>query len=1114
MTDSILPGFSAFCFGASACLQALEFLRTRRRGRLLATIAWTGLALRPLFLSAAPAYGQIPAALCAAIATAAILAAVAPLGPGPVPKGWRIAALGGAAACAAASLALWSSPLAALPSYVLAAACLIAAAPNVAERSASPAERLALGGLLLPWAAVLAAFPFLALRGFGATVLFAAELAAMVPALAALAATRGRLAGAATRAAAAKLDAIFHDHAVPFLLIEPESGRIVEANQGAADFYGYSREELQQLRICQLNVIPEAELKPLRQQAAKRTRGRFLFTHRLRSGELRSVEAHSCPAPQADGPTLLFSIIHDVTDRLRAEDELGRERENERRFTALVMAMTNNMHNLLWATDLQGRCVFANRAFAEVMGSSQGEVLGAPPRVPLSRFDGPVPAEAARERRSCVWSGELRGVFRAFEVDETPLLSDDGALLGSVGSAREITKRLMAEQALRASETRYRVLVETASEGIWTFDAKGRTTYVNQAVCRMLGCRAEELLGHPKTDFLFAEDLEAYAARSANPPAVERYELRLRGGDGSERWALVSETALPREATGREERLAMLIDISDYKRIQRLHEARVELADLAEAGDIDRALQTALDRAEALTQSAIGFLHLVENGGERLSLRCWSTRTREICTASAKGSHYPTWRAGVWADAVRRGEVVVHNDYASLPGRKGLPEGHAPLTRELVAPVFSQGRMVAVIGVGNKPCDYDRRDEESLTTLGGLAWEAVLRLRAKQSLERGRQLAEEAARAKSEFLANMSHEIRTPLHGVIGMLQLLSLDSVSEEQATYCAMAKASAKRLLTLLDDLLDFTRLEAGQVRLNLTRLNLPDIIRGAVEVFGIQCAEKSLRLEHALFIDAPRPVFADAGRIRSLINNVVGNAVKFTPAGSVRLSLWLRCVARPRLYIAVADTGVGINDEDLPFIFQRFARGQADGLRGVHGAGLGLAVVKAMLHLMNGAVCVNSTPGSGTTVVLWLPLATEEDDAGRQNPEADSAGLGILVVGDDAAARQAMCRYLQSLGHRTEDTEAGAIGLLRAHPLDCVLLDVAAPGSQSLTLLESIRSARDLGFTSRIPVIALIPEATPDLAARFRAAGADVCLAKPVQFDELMRAVEGVSVPPAEA
>jgi PAS domain S-box-containing protein len=1111
MTDSILAGFAAFCFLANAGFHALEFRATRHRGVIFVIIAWAAQALRLGLLANVPVFGLVPAALCSVVTTAAILAALLAIEPRPIPHGWRTAALALAAACAAATLALWRSPLAPLPAHLLATVCLLTAAPIVAERSASLAQKIILGGLLVPWAAVLTIFPLLALDGVSAKSLLATEFAAITPALVALATTRSRLAGAATRAATAKLDAIFHDHAVPFLLVEPESGRIVETNQAAADFYGYSREDLRRLNVSQLNVMPETKLRELRRQALERTKGCFSFVHLLRSGEPRNVEVYSCPAPQPNGKTLLFSIIHDVTDRLRAEESLARERANERRFTALVMTMTNNMHDLLWATDLQGRCVFANRAFAEVMGSSQGEVLGAPPHVPLARFDAPENSEMALESRSCTWAGTLRGVFRAFEVDETPLLADDGSRLGCVGSARDITKRLMAEQALRASESRYRTLVETASEGIWAFDAEGCATYVNQATCRLLDCRAEDLLGRPKTDFLFAEDMAAYAARRPVSAAIDRYELRLRGKNGAERWALVSEAALPREANRPSERLAMLIDISDYKRIQRLQEARGELTSLSEAGDIDKTMQVALDRAEALTQSAIGFFHFVE--GERLVLRCWSTRTLETCTASAKGSHYPTWRAGVWADAVRRDEVVIHNDYAALPGRRSLPEGHVPLSRELVAPVHSQGRLVAVIGVGNKPCDYDQRDVESLTTLGGLAWEAVIRMRAKQSLERGLRLAEEAGRIKSEFLANMSHEIRTPLHGVIGMLQLISFGPASEEQSTYCSMALTSAKRLLALLDDLLDFTQLEAGRVRINAARLNLADIVQGAVDVFGIQCAEKDLRLEHELFLDESRPVFGDAGRIRSLINNVVGNAVKYTPAGSVRLSLWLRSLDPPRLYIAVADTGVGIRDEDLPVIFQRFSRGQSAGLRGVRGVGLGLAVVKAMVDLMDGTICVSSSPDAGTTVVLWLPLTTRGQCAGLAAPEAGGTGIGILVVGDDAAARQAMCRYLQSLGHRTEDTDAGAIGILKAHPLDCVLLDVAAPEAQSLALLESIRSARDLGFTSRIPVIALIPEAAAGLAARFQAAGADVCLAKPVQFDELMRAVEGVTAPPAK-
>ena len=294
---------------------------------------------------------------------------------------------------------------------------------------------------------------------------------------------------------------------------------------------------------------------------------------------------------------------------------------------------------------------------------------------------------------------------------------------------------------LRQSEERYRLLVETANEGIWAMDADQVTNYANQMMADMLGYDRADLLGRGVEEFLFPEDMADHAQRmeGRRTGQDETYEGRFRRGDGSPLWALVSAKATQDDNGQYSGAFGMFADITARKQVEAVQEARLQILDRASSCTMEELLQVTLDRVETLTGSQMGFYHFVEPDQITLSLQAWSTNTTQrMCHARAAGRHYPIAQAGVWADCIRQRRPVIHNDYASLPGRRGFPEGHAPVVRELVVPVIRGSAVVGVLGVGNKPTDYTEHDVQTVASLADLAWDIVASKRSEEAL-RGRE---------------------------------------------------------------------------------------------------------------------------------------------------------------------------------------------------------------------------------------------------------------------------------------------------------------------------------------------------------------------------------------
>jgi PAS domain S-box-containing protein len=379
--------------------------------------------------------------------------------------------------------------------------------------------------------------------------------------------------------------------------------------------------------------------------------------------------------------------------------------------------------------------------------------------------------------------------------------------------------------------------------------------------------------------------------------------------------------------------------------------------------------------------------------------------------------------------------------------------------------------------------------------------------RVEAELRQARDAAEQAAVVKAEFLANMSHELRTPLTSILGFTALAAGENDMPDTARhYIDRVTIASKALLTLVNDVLDFSKLEAGEIRLEPRPVDVPLLAREVMDLFSQQAAAKGVALALDLADGIPPAVALDADRVRQVLINLVGNAVKFTAEGQVKLELGYDCDAE-LLSAAVVDTGPGIEADRCSQLFQRFSQVDGSSTRTFGGTGLGLAICKGLIEAMGGVIGVETEPGQGAR--FWFEAAAPAVDpveaaTASATVAALSLGNRFLVVDDNRANRDLVRAILTTLGADIVEACDGHEGVKAAMelPFDVILMDMRMPG---LSGPEAVAEIRRGGPNAACPIIAFSASADPRQLDELRRQGFDGCLAKPFTLTDLIHAVE---------
>lgn len=529
---------------------------------------------------------------------------------------------------------------------------------------------------------------------------------------------------------------ILHN-AMDGLLIMDRQGRLLEVNAACCRMTGSSRQELLARPILGPDApLLSADLSERLGLVADGGEDHFETELRQKNGTILKVEASLRYLPIEDGLVIVF--FKDITQR--KQDELAL-RQHEEDLKAVFNVTTESIHLI----DPDGTVFLANNATAMRLATTMEELLG-------RRIYDFFPAEVSIARKQVIQqvldSGEPQTLMdqrsdRTFETHLWPIFNDLGKLHRIAIFSKEVTERIQAERALKHSQALLNATQRLAKAGGWEWQVADQTMTWTEETYRIHGLTPENRPAHSAE--LVNLSLSCY--RSEDRPTIlaafrgciedgTPYDLSVpfQRTDGRQLW--IRTMAEPVYEDGRIVLVrGNIMDITREKRLERLLAARLRLSETSSSLSLDDLLASVLDEAEQLTGSCIGFFHFVNPDQQTLTLQAWSQSTiTHFCEAEGKGMHYPVAEAGVWVDCIHQRGAVIHNDYASLPHRKGLPPGHPPIIRQMVVPVFREEKTVAIFGVGNKVQHYDQDDIEMVTALGDLVWDIILRRRAEEEV--------------------------------------------------------------------------------------------------------------------------------------------------------------------------------------------------------------------------------------------------------------------------------------------------------------------------------------------------------------------------------------------
>ncbi|MDQ3329827.1 MAG: PAS domain S-box protein [Planctomycetota bacterium] len=868
--------------------------------------------------------------------------------------------------------------------------------------------------------------------------------------------------------------------------IVDEHGKIALANRACEQLFGYESGELAgqpfaglfpqkvALRLPGFSAASEIPLPPPGHPAE-------LTAMRRDGGEFPAEVGFN--AVEHDGDRLVFSTISDLTGRKATEAAL---RNTEAQYRSLVESLPLNV----FVKDLEGRFLFANQRFCRMTHRPLGELIG------LTDFDIFPDPLARKYRADDSHVVETESTLEQIEEYQEPEAGDGsmyvhvlkapsrdarGRVVGIQGMFWDVTDRVRAERAVAAAEARHRATLDAALDCIITADGDGEIIEFNPAAQRTFGYSREEVIGQDLVSLLF-------------PPESQSRQRKMldehRRGDEASKLGRRLETVMARKGGA-----TFLAEIA------------LQPIPLGGSMIFTLFLRDVTERRraeEALRESNARFRRLVESDIIGLTIIHFDGRILEANDIFLKMTGYT--RREVAAGRVHWGNIT--------------PEEYREKDRIAVETVRTTGRCAP------REKEYYRKDGSRLPVLIGetlldrsgqtslcFVLDISPQKKAEAELQAAKEAADAANRAKSAFLANMSHEIRTPMNAIIGMTELLLDTDLQPRQRENLQIIGDSAEALLALINNILDFSKVEAGKLDVEKVEFHLRDVIGGALKSLAVTAHQRGLELVSDVRPEVPERVVGDQSHLRQVLVNLVGNAIKFTPSGEVVVKVSVEELRKKSVILgfAVRDTGIGIPQDKQRKIFEPFEQLDNSMARRYGGTGLGLAICSRLVKLLGGRLNVESGPSTGTTFKFTarfdLASGASAGDAAVVPPPT-MQNLKVLIVDDNASSRQSLHDVIASWGMTAVTTQdaASAAEVVATDGIDIALIDAHMPGPSGADLAGRLLASGD-----RLGPVILMYNADDHAAAPRETKGVPVVpLIKPINhselFDTILALVDG--------
>jgi len=913
-----------------------------------------------------------------------------------------------------------------------------------------------------------------------------------------------------------------------FIVVLNTQGDIVRFNRFAENLSGYQKEEVLGKNWLKL-FIPEEEkhqidtvFKSMLKQIPDFSTNQNKI--RLKNGEERMIQwTNSVLKDEAGNITGILSIGHDITEQLKIQKALE---QKEKWLSALI----NATPDIICFKDTEGRWLIANEACLELFSLSGVDYFGKTD-AELSEYTHPVFKEFLLQNMETDQKVFQTGKISVqeeyikkpsektviLETIKIPIFTQEGKPDGLVIIGRDITVRKKTENDLIKSEEKIQTILDNSPLGIYVVDDKGKFVYINHAITEITGFTKQEVIGQPITPFIDEKYrdlvLKRYKDRIDGKALLSSYRFEINVKNGEKRMIEIHASKVIAPG-GQNQIVSFIKDVTEESKQEALQRFLYDVSKISTKNvSLHDYLANIRQKLSKLIKADNFYVALYDAATDTYSFPYHIDQYDRFDQKTKLNLR------GTITDYVRKtgkSLFITEETEKELAKKELITTIGEPTIVWLGVPLINSGtgKAMGTMAVQDYEDEnaYTEKDLELLEIMAHNIGIFIDRVKTMQELKEAKEKAEESDRLKSAFLANMSHEIRTPMNGILGFTELLKEPHLTgEKMDEYIKIIEKSGQRMLNTINDIIDISKIEAGQVQVIKTEVLVNQILEEQHNFFYREAQSKGLELIYAPTLpDEETRIITDRQKLEGILINLIKNAIKFTKQGNITLGYSLKKGKESEyLEFYVKDTGIGISKDRIGAIFNRFEQADIEDKMVFEGSGLGLAISKSYVEMLGGTISVSSKKGSGSTFTFTLPYIKQKakearavTKKGKEQPSLFS-NLSILIAEDEEISIKLFKAIFKNTFRKITYTKTGkeTIEQCRANPdTDIILMDIKMPDMNGYETTREIRK-----FNKDVIIIAQTAFAMPGNLEKALEAGCNDYITKPINKKLLFEKIQ---------